>query len=138
VGAVTHPGHVEAFQENRDQPYGTEHERAQEPSADPPMQSQEAGRPTLSEASGQGADTLSAAQRRTRQRRSKSAVSSEGRKGGVLVLVHHAAVNRHIGGEDGDELALERRGSTVANSRGWGRMEMVPLRRRSTGKSRSH
>jgi hypothetical protein len=47
-------------------------------------------------------------------------VGGERREGGVLVLVHHAAVTRHIGGEDGDELALERRGFHDSKLRqGW-------------------
>jgi hypothetical protein len=67
VGAVTHPRHG-AYLENQDQPYGTEHTRAAEPAADAPVWSQEAGRPALPEAQGQGSEPLQAARRRTRQR----------------------------------------------------------------------
>ncbi len=41
VGAVTHPRHG-ACPENQDQPYGTEHERAQEPEADTPVRGEKA------------------------------------------------------------------------------------------------
>ncbi len=70
VGAVTHPGHG-GYPENQDQPYGTEHERAAQPEADTPVWSQAAGRLALPEAESEGPDTLSAARRRARQRRTK-------------------------------------------------------------------
>jgi hypothetical protein len=70
VGAVTHTSRG-TCPENEDQPYGTVYERTGEPKADPPMRGKEAGRLALPEAESQGADTLSAARRRTRQRRTK-------------------------------------------------------------------
>jgi hypothetical protein len=70
MGAVTHHGD-EGFPENQDQPYGTEYKGAGEPEADALVWSEAAGRPALPEAQGQGADTLQAARRRTRQRRAK-------------------------------------------------------------------
>ncbi len=70
VGSATHPRHG-AYPENQDQPYGTEHERTAEPEADTPVWSQTTGRLALPEAEGQGADTLQASRRRSRQRRSK-------------------------------------------------------------------
>jgi hypothetical protein len=70
VGTVTHPGDG-GYPENQDQPYGTEHERTAEPEADTPVWSQTTGRLALPEAKGQGADTLQASRRRSRQRRSK-------------------------------------------------------------------
>ena len=71
VGAVTRRSHEGAFPENQDQPYGTEHPKTQEPATDAPVWREEAGRLALSEASRQGADTLSAARRRSRQRRTQ-------------------------------------------------------------------
>jgi hypothetical protein len=70
VGAVTHPRHG-GYPENRDQPYGTEYERAGEPAADTPVRSQEAGRPALPKAQSQGAEAVQAARRRSRQRAPK-------------------------------------------------------------------
>ena len=70
VGTVTHPRHG-AYLDNQDQPYATEHERAREPATDIPVRSQAAGRLALPEAESQGAESVQAARRRTRQRRTK-------------------------------------------------------------------
>jgi hypothetical protein len=70
VGAVTHPRHG-AYPENQDQPYGTEHERAQEPAVDTPVRSKEAGRLALPEAQSQGPEPVPPSRRRTRQRRTE-------------------------------------------------------------------
>jgi hypothetical protein len=71
VGAVTHTSRDRGSPENEDQPYGTEHERADEPAADTSVRREEVGRLAVPEASGQGADTLPATRRRSRQRRTK-------------------------------------------------------------------
>jgi hypothetical protein len=70
VGTVTHQSHG-AFQENQDQPYGTDYERAREPANDTPVRREEAGRLAVPEAKGQGPKPLQAARRRVRQRRTK-------------------------------------------------------------------
>jgi hypothetical protein len=70
VGTVTHPGHG-GYPENQDQPYGTEHEGAREPATDTPVRGEAAGRLALPEGESQGPDTLSAAWRCTRQRRTR-------------------------------------------------------------------
>ncbi len=60
VGAVTHPRYG-GYPETQDQPYGTEHERAQEPAVDTPVRSKEAGRLALPEAESQGPEPVQAA-----------------------------------------------------------------------------
>jgi len=66
---VQNPGQVRGYPETQDQPYGTEHERARQPATDTPVWSEAAGWPALPEAEGEGADTVQAARRRSRQRR---------------------------------------------------------------------
>jgi len=69
VGTVTHPSMDRGSPENEDQPHGTEYQRASEPATDAPVWSEAAGRLALPEAQSQGPDTLQAARRGTRQRR---------------------------------------------------------------------
>ena len=69
VGVVPHRTPEGGPPENQDQPYGTDDERAGEPATDTPVWSETAGRLALPEAEIQGSDTLSAARRGTRQRR---------------------------------------------------------------------
>ncbi len=52
----------------QDQPYETEHERAGEPEADTAVRREETGWTALTEAEGQGEDTVQAARRCSRQR----------------------------------------------------------------------
>ncbi len=68
VGTVTHATHG-GYPENQDQPYGTEHERTREPEAGTPVRGEATGQLALPEASSQGADTVQASRRCTRQRR---------------------------------------------------------------------
>jgi hypothetical protein len=70
-GAVTHTSREGAFPENEDQPYGTEYERARESATDASVRREAAGRLSVPEAEGPGADPLSAAWRRARQRRTE-------------------------------------------------------------------
>jgi hypothetical protein len=70
LGTVTHPSQG-GLPEKQDQPYGSEHEGTGEPASDTSVWGEAAGWPALSETSGKGADTLQAARRRTRQRRTQ-------------------------------------------------------------------